>query len=188
LTGPTGSIGPQGIVGPAGAAGPEGLLGATGPQGLQGTQGIPGTTGQGIFRAVSNTGITITPATTVFTAIPGLSVGVNVPAGGIVMMSTFGGAQTSSAVAGGFSVIDVVLFVDNVVIPTAGWQRLYINNSTTLTEQIGYWSIMAAPALAPGNHTISVRSAGRNIGSNATVGGDSSTVLQGELIVTILKQ
>lgn len=45
----------------------------------------------------------------------------------------------------------------------------------------------AATPLAAGNHTVEVRAFGTSTGSDTTVGGNNTSVLQGELSVLLLK-
>ena len=48
------------------------------------------------------------------------------------------------------------------------------------------WSFSTYQPLAAGVHTFTVQAAGAGIGSNALVGGDATTVNQGELTVAIV--
>ena len=170
-------------MGPVGSQGP---IGPAGPAGPQGPQGIPGTTGQNVV-TVWNTGLTtITPASG-FTIIPGLQTTVTVPANSKVYVSTYGGIQTTSGSLSGFSLVDVALFVDGVLVPEAAYQRLNAINGG-VTGAFAYWAISTAPTIAAGAHTFTVRAKGNGSGSNATVGGDNTSVLQGELTVIFVKQ
>jgi hypothetical protein len=116
---------------------------------------------------------------------------ITVPANSVVLVSTNGGAETTSGVAAGFSAVDVAVFVDGARPPgTQGlYQRLIMANTTGITQMIGNWAMEAAlPPMAAGSqHTIQVGAAGAGIaGSNAVVGGNNTTVLQPTLTVTIL--
>jgi hypothetical protein len=62
-------------------------------------------------------------------------------------------------------------------------------NSTGLIGTIQYWNFSTIAPLAPGPHTITVQARGNGTGngSNATVGGNNTSVLQGSLTVVIIK-
>ena len=165
--------------------GPVGPKGATGPAGPAGPTGPAGTTGQNVASVWSTGSTTITPASG-FTIVPGLSTTVTVPANSKVFVTSYGGIQTTSSSAFGFSVVDVVLFVDGVIVPDGAYQRLNAINGG-LVNAFAYWSISTAPVISAGVHTFSIRAKGHNLGSDATVGGDSASVLQSELTIMFLK-
>jgi hypothetical protein len=112
---------------------------------------------------------------------------VTVPANSKVYVSTYGGVQTTSNVSTGFSLVDIALFVDGVLVNDGAFQRLNAINGGVVGA-FAYWSFSTAPPVAAGVHTFSVRAKGNGNGSNATVGGDNTTVLQGELSVVFVKQ
>lgn len=156
--------------------------------GNPGPQGPAGTTGQDVFAAYSSSAITLTP-TTAYTAIPGMTLTVTLPAASKVLISTYGGMQTTSTTAStGFSSVDVAVIADGTFLPNAGRQRLNAANTGGITGVVEHWSMTAAPVLSAGSHTITVRARGNSIGENATVAGDSASVLRGELNLTIIKQ
>jgi len=133
-------------------------------------------------------GVTIAPATP-FTLIPGMTTTVNIPANSKVLITTYGAVQTTSGAINGYSTVDVVVAIDGFLLPNGAYQRVIAANNGSLTTQFQYWSITTAPVVAAGSHTFAVFAAGAGgVGSNATVGGDTNSVLQGELSVTILKQ
>jgi collagen triple helix repeat protein/IPT/TIG domain-containing protein len=188
--GPIGSTGAQGPAGPIGATGPQGPVGATGATGPQGAQGIvgpqgpAGTTGQSTVTVLGNA--TINPGAA-FTLIPNLTTAITVPANATVLISTDGGIQTTSAVTTGVSRVDVVFVIDGVLLPAGGYRRVIAANSGGSTTTIENYAMSTSLSLAPGAHTIAVFAA-LNSGSPANVGGNASSVLQGQLTVTILKQ
>ncbi len=184
--GPQGPTGPQGPAGPVGPVGPKGATGPAGPAGPAGPTGPAGTTGQNVASVWSTSGVTITPASA-FTVVPGLSTTVTVPANSKVFITSYGGIQTTSASAFGFSLVDVVLFVDGALVTNGAYQRLNaINNG--IVGAFAYWSISTAPVIPAGVHTFSIQAKGNGSGSDATVGGNSNSVLQGELTIMFLKQ
>jgi hypothetical protein len=69
-----------------------------------------------------------------------------------------------------------------------GYVRIIAANNGGITGVFGYWAFTAAPILSAGSHTITIRARGNGNGSNATVGGDNSSVLESEVNLTILKQ
>ena len=177
-TGPTGAMGLQGLLGPTGAAGATGATGATGAK---------GTAGQNISNVYSTASVTITPAAP-FTLVPGLSTSVLVPASTKVFVSTYGGIATTSTSTTGFSNLELVLYVDGAPTTNGAYTRIIAANTGGLTGQNSYWSFSTyLVGLTAGTHTFSIQTKG-NGGSNALVGGDNSTVNQGELSVLLLAQ
>jgi hypothetical protein len=142
--------------------------------------------GQTVSTVFSNAGVTITPATT-FTLIPNMTQTITIPANSFVYIASDGGIQTTATAATGFSNIDVALFADGVLLPNAAYARIHALNSAGLIGVIQYWNFSTIAALTPGAHTITVQARGVGNGSNATVGGDNSTVMQGSLTVMIIK-
>ncbi len=196
-TGPAGPIGargdpgPQGLQGPIGAIGPPGLIGPIGPVGPQGPQGgvgPAGTTGQSATTVVSTESVTIDRLTG-FTALPGVSMTVNVPASGVVIVSSDGGFQVSSSSATAYSLVNIALFVDGSLPANAPFQRVIGMNTASLTNQFAYWSFSTALSLSPGPHSIMVGAAGTQSASvPAIVGGDGNSVIQARMTVTVLNQ
>ena len=121
------------------------------------------------------------------TLVPGLAQTETVPINGRMFITTDGGFQTTSTLATGFSAIDVAVFVDGVQLSQGGTRRVTCLNNGGLIQNICTWSISVAPALSLTSHSIEVRVADLGIGSNATVSGDSSSLLQGELTVIPLR-
>ena len=110
------------------------------------------------------------------------------PANSKVYISTYGGLQTTSGSINGFSMIDIALFLDGAIVPNGAYQRVTAPNNSGVTGVFEYWSFSTSTPVTAGSHTFSVRAAGVGIGSNATVGGNNSSVLQGELTVVFVKQ
>jgi hypothetical protein len=155
---------------------------------LSGSPGPAGTTGQDIFTAYSSGAVGVTPQTG-FTLIPGMTLTLTVPAASKVLVSTTGGLTTTSTQPTGFSVVDVAVYVDGVLLPESQTRLFVLNNGgTTGINVIENWAITAAPVLSPGTHTISVSTRGLGTGDNANVGGGATSVLRGKLIVSIIKQ
>jgi hypothetical protein len=146
------------------------------------------TLGQSAVSVFGTTGVTITP-TTGFTLIPGLTQIVTVPAGAVVQINSTGGLATTSGSATGFSIIDVVIVIDSALPVNAGYQRVMAANTGGIVSIIKYWSLQIDLPLPAGAHTIQVFAAGNpGVGSNAIVGGDTTSVLQGTLSVAMIKQ
>ncbi len=205
--GPAGAAGPMGMVGPAGPdghagmmgpAGPAGAMGVDGPIGQQGMFGAAGpigpagpagTTGQSAQAVHSTASITVGTATPQ-TVIPGMTVTLNVPAASRVLLSTDGAIQTTSAVATGFSMVDVFLAVDGAPFTSGGYQRIVAGNSNGLTGRFESWSMSMVASVPAGNHTFTVQAIGVNQAgaADATVGGPVNSVLEGTLNVVVLKQ
>jgi len=128
----------------------------------------------------------LTPTTGTFTLVPGLTQTVNVPANGVVYISTDGGILVNSATANAFSVVDVALFVDGTFTHDGAFRRLQATNVQGLGG-LTNWSMALSLLLSPGTHTILV-AASLNPGSSAsaTVSGNNTSVLQGELTIMII--
>jgi hypothetical protein len=128
---------------------------------------------------------TVIPAAA-FVLIPGLTQTITVPAGYQIYMSASGGIQTSSASATGFSRVDIVLVIDGSLSPAGNYRRVIASNTGGTTNNIENWHISSATNLSAGSHTIQIFAA-LNSGSAANVSGDSSSTLQGDLTVVLVK-
>ena len=170
--------------------------GATTGQVLQwdGTTWLPSTIaaagafGQSTTSVFGTLAITQTP-TSAFTLVPGLTQTINIPAGYSIFITSGGGISTSSVLGTGYSVADIVLAIDGALNAAGGgYQRLTALNNGGLIGNFSYWALHLSPVLTPGLHTIEVRAAGANNGgSNFSVSGDATSVLQGELTITLIK-
>jgi hypothetical protein len=131
---------------------------------------------------------TLIGSTATFVIVPGLTQTVTVPANSVLYISTDGGILTTSTAATGFSIVDVVIFVDGAVISDASFHRVIAANTTGIVTMIEYWSAANVRTLSAGSHTIDVRAAFAGGSAAAQVSGDASSVLQGQLSVVILKK
>ena len=120
-----------------------------------------------------------------FHGLQDLSTTVNVPANSEVFISTDGGIGTTSNSSTGFSIVDVIIGVDDQV---AQFRRVIAANTTGLTNMIAYWSFAVSRTLTAGQHTIEVAAKSGGFSSDATVSGDGSSVLQGQLTVMIINK
>lgn len=155
------------------------LTGSPGPQGPAGTTGQSATT-------VYGTGQLALTAGAGYTLIPGLTHTLNVPADAIVYLATDGGAQHTQTGTTN-SLLDVAIFVDGVVVPSAGQRRLVLSNTPAVAQVIGNWSMSLTRTLSAGTHTITVRAS--NPGSyTVNVSSGSAPQIQGQLSVLVLKQ
>jgi hypothetical protein len=183
--GPVGATGATGATGAAGAAGAKGATGAVGPTGAAGASG---TTGQDVLAAFGTGSVQIA-TTAAYTQIPGLTQTVVVPSNAKVLVSTYGGVLCNSTTSTGSSLIGVQVFVDGALPANGGFNYVNPTNNATSTTTIDQWAITTAlVGLSPGTHTITVMAGGGGIGSSATVSGDGTSTLQGELDVVLLKQ
>lgn len=151
--------------------------------------GPPGPTGQTGTSAFGTESVAIA-SETAFTAVPGLAVTIVVPANSFVFVSTDGGVSTNSVVDDGFSVVDVAVFIDGVLVANGGSRRVTAVNNAQLVGITNY-SIAFGTHLTVGSHTIQVAAvlAAGVLGNNsATVSGGSHSVLQGQLTVIVIKQ
>jgi hypothetical protein len=188
LVGPQGAVGPVGPQGAVGPVGPQGAVGPAGPQGPIGPTGLTGVTGPTGPNWPSfqyNQTASITVNNTTFQALPGLNATFTLATPSKVFVTTDGGFQTLSASSSGCSLIDVVVILDGNFIADGGYKRISACNTSTLTGNFASWSMSCFATNTSGNyilpagtHTIEVQ-ARRVGGSNAVVGGDNTTVLQG---------
>jgi hypothetical protein len=201
-TGPQGEQGPQGLIGPVG---PQGLIGPVGPQGGTGPEGPEGpagargaagpagpsgTTGQGAGSVVSTSSLLVATATLM--DIPGLSLAANVTsATSAVVVSSDGGVQVNSNVAGQAVVVDIFLFVDGDTTPKQIVQRRIYAVNNAIVPNVANWSFsVAVSGLAPGAvHTFRVAAqlVSTN-GSAAVVAAGGSSVLRGTLTVVAVNR
>jgi hypothetical protein len=136
--GATGAIGPSGPTGPAGPAGPAGTVGQN---------------------STTSFGTNPTPATMTVAGgnsfIPGIAQMVTVPANAVVLVQSTGGVQTSAATVGGFSVIELGIYIDNAL-QGGTRRRVTAVNATTVERGFAYWSISQTFVLTAGSHTFNV--------------------------------
>jgi len=162
---------------------------------LDATATIPGssvvgpiTVGQAGGSVFGTGPLTVTP-TTSSTVIPGLTTTITVPSAAVVLLTTDGSVQTTSSVATGFSIVDIFLSVDTIVVPNGGYQRVMAASSTALIAKMTAWSLSQVVTVAAGSHTFAVRAAGVNTAGavDATVSGNNTSVNQGTLTAVVLK-
>jgi hypothetical protein len=109
-----------------------------------------------------------------------------------ILVFTDGGIQTTSASTSGYSLVDVVVNINNNWIADGGFKRLNATNNGLLTGAFAFWSMgvyvtttSGSYTLPAGTYTIDVQT--RLVGgSNATIGGNNSTVLQGVMQIFII--
>ena len=175
-------VGPQGDEGdPCSPSDPA----CVGPEGPKGDTGDPGTTGQSAT-ANYGTGAVVT-STSTFVGVPGLDRTFTVPSNSKTYVSTDGGLQTSSATNTGFSNVDLDVFVDNASASQGLFRRQMCANTTGVTGMICNWSFGGVLQLSAGSHRVQVGAALVG-GVSATVSGDGTSALQGQLTVVNLKE
>lgn len=152
-----------------------------GPPGPPGT----GTAGQ-LSGSLFGTASLNFAANGVETVVPGLTQTLSIPAATNILITTNGGILTTAAAANGFSSVEVAIYIDDAQLLNGGYQRVVSTNTGTVVVPAN-WSMSVAGSLSPGNHTISVKAIGTNTGSASTVSGDNLSVLQGTLVLTIIK-
>ena len=182
-----GLLASKGDNGDAGAAGDVGPMGPQGPQGLAGPKGdagLAGTTGQLAF-TVGTAASTWASTKNQLTDV-GLTAQLTVTSPYTsVTVATDGGIQVNSTVTNASTVVNMVLFLDNVFV--AGRQYILANNTGFVG--VSNWSFTTSMNnLAPGVHTFKVYAQWVGGASNAVVGGASGSLLQGALTVTMLNK
>lgn len=198
-TGVQGATGPQGATGETGAVGATGATGQDGQQGLQGPEGPTGpvgatgatgpsnTNGQDSFTNFGSQQLTTNATQNIF--IPGLTANFNVPANGVVLVTTTGGLQTQSTTPGsaGAALVELGLYADNVTLLTGSRRRI----TSASEDGIQYWSITQVVPFTPGPHSISLavfEAMPATFPSHANVSGAANSLMQGTLTVTIINK
>lgn len=146
------------------------------------------TLGQSSTDYYSTGGVTIGSGTG-FTAIPGFPVTITVAANTSVLVTGTVGVQTTSNAAAGYSSVDVIVALDGSLLSNGGYDRIIVSNNNGIGGQIRYANFnVSLPSLSAGTHTLAFYSAGTGSGgSNATVAGNNSSVLQATMSVTMIK-
>jgi hypothetical protein len=171
---------------PAGPTGPQGARGVTGVQGPLGLTGAAGTAGQQASTVFGTGQLQVTAATN-YTLIPGLTTAVTVPADADVYVATDGGVQ-NTGVGNTFAMVEVALFLDGSISPSAGQRRVTAANTTGLAQVVANWSFGRVYSVSPGPHTFEVRAAAGDPGTaTANVSSASAPQLQGTLTVAVIK-
>lgn len=138
-----------------------------------------------------STGSLTVGVSTAFAVIPGCTATITVPANTSILVTGTVGIQTTSTATGGFSSVDVVIALDGSLLANGGYERITAANNTGLISQMRYGSFdVSFPSLSAGTHTIAFYAggAGATGSANATVAGNSSSVLQSTLTVTMIKK
>jgi hypothetical protein len=144
------------------------------------------TSGQSSTTYFTTAGVTIPNNTTTFTALQGFPITVNFTAETFIFVSGAVGVSVNGNGNGNANAAtDVLLYVDNAILPNGCYQKVYTTSSGN--APYNYASFSQTLALPAGEHTIGL-AAGNNSGSSVTVGGTASSVLQGELTITVLKK
>jgi hypothetical protein len=195
--GPMGPQGPQGEVGSQGTKGdpgPKGDVGPRGDVGPKGDKGDPGTAGQNVFTVYGNGSVmlnapppgSVNPPIPPWIVLPGLTANINAGPGMKFFFSADGGLMTTSQVAEGISRVEIALLLDGAEFPDAAIRKVVAANAPNVQGNVAYYSMALSAQLPPGPHTIQVATR-RNGGDQAIVGGDSNSVLQGQLTVLTLR-
>jgi len=165
-------------------AAPLAVFALTGNLGPGGAAGPAGTTGQNATTVYGASAVTISGPET---AIPGLTQTVIVPTNCVVYLATDGGLNTQSTLMAGFTEAQIYLRIDGALTSAGGFCDLNAINNLGKTQAVSRWSLNLALSLNPGSHTITVFGFVSS-GDPATVSGDSTSSLQGELTVLLLKK
>ncbi|HEY4800172.1 MAG TPA: hypothetical protein VII99_13915 [Bacteroidia bacterium] len=202
VTGPTGATGLTGVTGPTGSTGATGatgstglagVTGSTGPTGATGATGATGPTGPSWITYQDNQTAGVTVTSTTFSPLPGLSRTITLSSPAKLFITTDGGIQTTSISTSGYSLVDVVINLNGAWMPDGGFKRLTAVNNGGVTGSFEFWDMGVYAAttsgvytLPAGTYTIDVEARLQG-GSNATVGGDNTTVLQGVMQIMIIQ-
>jgi hypothetical protein len=107
---------------------------------------------------------------------PGLSTNIVIPTGQTAQVSVIGdiGVRNVSTTSQGYSIVDVVIYLNGTFLPLGGWNRNETLNGN-LQNAFELIPLSATFTLTAGSHTIDIRSA--RFGGNVTVdiGGNCAT-------------
>ncbi|MCD6366639.1 MAG: hypothetical protein J7L46_03765 [Bacteroidales bacterium] len=105
-----------------------------------------------------------------------------------VLIMTDGGIQTTSTSPAGYSSVDVVLNQNGSWLPDGAFKRITAANNDGLVTQLAFWSMgVILDITTAGTYTWDVQS--RLVGgSNATVNGNNTSVLEGSLYILVIYQ
>jgi len=129
----------------------------------------------------------VTATTAGWVILPGMSRTITLTAPAKILCHTDGGIQTTSGSTAGFSAVDCVLFLNGGLFGQGGYERVTVVNNLGVVTSLAFWAKEVIATLAPGTYTIDVRTR-LNLGSNANVGGNNASVLQGVLITQVIYQ
>lgn len=129
----------------------------------------------------------VTATTAGWQILPGLSRTITISQPAKILCHTDGGIQTSSTSTSGFSAVDCVLFLNGALFGQGGYERVTVVNNFGVVTTLGFWTKEVIAVLVPGTYTIDVRTR-LNLGANAYVGGNNTSVLQGVLITQVIYQ
>jgi hypothetical protein len=206
-TGPTGPTGATGATGATGGTGPMGPIGLTGPIGPTGDTGPAGTTGQN-STIVTGTGIlTITPTTTTFALVPGLTQTLTAPSGSVALVNyNVGMYVNSSSDNAAAAAVEFAVFIDSVQSPSTGMvlAAQTLSNCPACGNAPAWSGAMSVLTLTVGSHTIEVRAKRADkpavpgttwgtavnaiVSSDGTETGANEDYIQGRMSVTFIKQ
>lgn len=151
--------------------------------------GMNNTTGQSSTSYFSTGSLSAVTSASSLTLIPGMTSGsLTIPSNSSVLVTADVGVSTNSSSSTGYSATDIVLLVDGSTLTNGGYRRIYTVNNTANQFAMQQASISQSLTLSAGSHTFALYAAGGGVGSSATVGGNNTSVLQGELTVTIIKK
>jgi hypothetical protein len=139
-----------------------------------------------VWTSFGTGGLDIQASDNVFRILPGLDVNINVPPGSKVFVSTDGGA-TTYAPAGGFSAVEIGLFVDGTLMVNGGYRRIVALNQLNIGHVNANWSFGLGLSLPEGTHRFSI-GADVNGGVDARLSGDATSIHQGQMTIMIVKE
>ncbi|HEY8400704.1 MAG TPA: hypothetical protein VIK89_05545 [Cytophagaceae bacterium] len=158
--------------------------GGSGTVGPQGPAGPAGTTGQSASTVYSSAALTLSPSSTTYSLVPGLTQTITVPANAKVYISSDGGIQNQNTGIN-HGVADIAIFIDGV--ESTLKRRIPAANSNSLGQMLAQWSLSSSFNLTAGSHTIQVRGKYAEGTANVNVGG-SADLIKGNLTVLIIKE
>jgi hypothetical protein len=130
---------------------------------------------------------TINSATWV--VLSGLSRTIAVTGNAKILIMTDGGIQNTSGVSDNFTVIDIAVYRDGVLLPDGAYKRITAYNEWSLVSVIQFWSLGVMLNETAGTHTYDIRaSESMSSGADAYVNGNGTSVLQGSMYIMVVYQ
>ena len=138
--------------------GADGAAGPAGPTGPVGPPGRPGVDGERpvVLLAIGTAPLVAGEDLTRYTAIPGLTTNLTVPAGAsyTAIIETDGGIQVNSADPNAFCFADVAVFVDGAQVGPG--RRAAVMNNAIVGFSVGSYGFSFETGITEGTHTITV--------------------------------
>lgn len=136
-----------------------------------------------VFEVNSSSGLVLTPITTSYTVIPGMTQTITLTKPSKVYISSSGGFQCLAA-GTSYSVADVGIHVNGSV-ATSGQAQITAANTTGLGNMLTRYHVQRTQSLPAGTHVIDVRAKDSNGTADGYIGGTSPLIASTFTIIVI---